>query len=336
MAARAKAEVLAGDVGGTKTHLGLYRVEDGKLVSLRDRVYATRDFRCLEDVAVDFLGGARAIDAACFGVPGPVIGGLSHATNVPWTMEERGVARALGVPGARLINDLEATAYGMLHLEERETAVLQAGAPSAARAPIAVIAAGTGLGESALLPLEGNGWRSVASEGGHADFAPRGREQVELLEFLTGEFDHVSFERVLSGPGLVNIYRFLRSRMPDAEPEWLAAEFARAGDVAAVISEAALAGREPRCIAALRMFIAIYGAEAANLALKFLALGGVYLGGGIAPKILPMLAGAEGGFIGAFLAKGRLGGMLAKIPVRVSLNDGAALVGAAHCAMEML
>ena len=208
MAVRTKAAVLAGDIGGTKTLLGLYRIEGGAPALLREKLYATRDFKTLEEVASDFLSGAWAIDAACFGVPGPIIGGVSHATNVPWTMEERALARALGVPGARLINHLEATAYGMLQLQESEMAVLQRGDPPASRAPIAVIAAGTGLGEAGLVPLEDGRWRSIATEGGHADFAPRGREQIALLEYLSGEFDHVSFERVLSGPGLVNITSF--------------------------------------------------------------------------------------------------------------------------------
>jgi glucokinase len=334
MAVRTKAAVLAGDVGGTKTLLGLFRVEGGAPVLLREKLYATRDFKTLEEVASDFLSGAWAIDAACFGVPGPIIGGVSHATNVPWTMEERALVRALGVPGARLINDLEATAYGMLQLQESETAVLQRGDPPASRAPIAVIAAGTGLGEAGLMPLEDGRWRSVATEGGHADFAPRGREQIELLEYLSGEFDHVSFERVLSGPGLVNIYKFLKARGPDAEPQWLADEFASASDAAAVISEAALKGRDPRCVEALRIFVDVYGAEAANLALKFMALGGVYVGGGIAPKILAALSTGE--FVRAFLAKGRLDKVMVRIPLRVSLNPGAALAGAARCAMEML
>jgi glucokinase len=334
MAVRTKAAVLAGDIGGTKTLLGLYRVEGGAPELLREKHYVTRDFKTLEEVAGDFLSGAWAIDAACFGVPGPIIGGVSHATNVPWTMEERALARALGVPGARLINDLEATAYGMLQLQASEIAVLQRGDPPASRAPIAVIAAGTGLGEAGLVPLEDGRWRSVATEGGHADFAPRGREQIELLEYLSGEFDHVSFERVLSGPGLVNIYKFLKARAPDAEPQWLADELAHAPDAAAVISEAALKGRDPRCDEALRIFTDIYGAEASNLALKFMALGGVYIGGGIAPKILATLG--AGGFVRAFLAKGRLDKVLARIPVRVSLNPAAALIGAARCAMEML
>lgn len=334
MAADIGAVVLGGDVGGTKTHLGLYRVERDAMVALRDHLYPTADFKSLEEVVAGFLGKECAIHAACFGVPGPVIAGLSRPVNVPWIMEESALARSLRAPAVRLINDLEATAYGMLHLPEAETAILQRGQLPAGRAPIAVIAAGTGLGEAGLVPVDGGGWRSVATEGGHADFAPRGREQIELLEFLAGEFDHVSFERVLSGPGLVNVYRFLKVSMPGAEPAWLAEELSRPDAAAAAISKAALAGRDARCVRALEIFAAVYGSESANLALKFLALGGVYVGGGIAPKILPMLAG--GAFMHCFTNKGRLSPMLAKIPVRVSLNETAALIGAAHRAMEML
>jgi glucokinase len=332
-AARDKAQVLAGDIGGTKSLLGLYRVEDRMLAQLRQQHYATRDFATLEEVARDFLGGSR-VDVACFGVPGPIIGGVSHATNVTWTMEEKTLAGALGALTVRLINDLEATAYGMLQLQEKEFAVLQAGEAPPAPAPIVVIAAGTGLGEAGLVPIGDGLWRSIASEGGHADFAPRGREQIELLEYLSAEFDHVSCERVLSGPGLVNIYKFLRARSSKPQPQWLADEMSRATDVAAVISETGLAGRDAQCAEALRIFVEIYGAEASNLALKYMALGGVFVGGGIAPKILSALS--SGAFVRSFRAKGRLDKVLSRIPLRVSLNPGAALVGAARCAMEML
>jgi glucokinase len=335
MATQASATVLAGDIGGTKTSLGLYRVDGGKPIQFRNRTYVTHNYSGLEGVVADFLGAESAINAACFGVPGPVIGGLSHATNVRWTMREAALSSALGTPGVRLINDLEATAYGMLHLEEHEKVVLQRGEAAPTRAPIAIIAAGTGLGEGALVPLGDDRWRAIASEGGHSDFAPRGREQIALLEFLAAEFDHVSVERVLSGQGLINIYRFLKAHMPGDESGWLSQEFASGKDAAAIISEAGLANRDPRCVRALEIMAAIYGAEAANLALKFLALGGVFLGGGIAPKILPMLTGG-GRFMQAFLAKGRFAAVLEKIPVQVSLNQSTALLGAAHCAMEML
>jgi len=220
----------------------------------------------------------------------------------------------------------------MLHLPDAETAVLQRGETPLHRAAIAVIAAGTGLGEAALIPTS-TGWLSIASEGGHCDFAPRGREQAELLAYIAREFGHASFERVCSGPGLINIYGFLKESMSEAEPEWLAAEIAN-GDPAAAISEAALAKRDPRCVRALEILIDIYAAEAANLALKTLAIGGVYLGGGIAPKILSALT--SGRFVQVFKDKGRLAAMLERIPIRVSLNQATALIGAAHCAMNLL
>src|SRR5580692_955438 len=294
--------ILAGDVGGTKTQLGLFEHSAGKLLLVREHRYATIDFDSLEAVCADFLGVTPAVNAACLGVPGPIIDGRAHATNVPWQLSAASLSRALnGVP-VRLLNDL------------------------------AAIAAGTGLGESALV-WEGDKYYAVASEGGHSDFAPHDAEQIEMLRFLAGEFGHVSYERVLSGPGLWNIYRFLRGESGVEEPAWLKAEIT-AGDPSAVVSEAAQAGRDPVCVHALTMFCDIYGSEAANLALKVLALGGVFLGGGIAPKILPMLT--SGVFVKGFLAKGRLNEILKRIEVRVSLNPAAGLLGAAHYAAAML
>jgi glucokinase len=326
------AVILGGDIGGTKTHLALYRVADGKLAPLKDRIYATDEFKSLEDACAHFLAGSDHASAACFGVPGPTIDGRAHATNVPWDMDERRLSRGLsGVP-VRLINDLGATAYGMLQLPDSEFAILQRGASTHRKGNIAVIAAGTGLGEAGLL-LERDGYRVIASEGGHGDFAPLNDEQVELLRFLARELGHVSVERVLSGPGLVNIYRFVAARPDEPEPEWLTARL-KSEDPAAVITEVALARKDSRCVRAHGIFVDIYGAEASNLALKVLAIGGVYLGGGIAPKILPALS--DGRFIRAFLNKGRLEPLLAGIEVRVSLNQSAALIGAAHLAAAML
>ena len=288
--------ILAGDIGGTKSHLGLFRPDGTMLTLLRDRTYTTIEFPNLEAVVTDFLGDVSAVNAACFGVPGPVVDGVSHATNVSWDMRESALAAALGGAATRLINDLEATAYGMLHLNNHEITMLHKGEIRATPATIAVIAAGTGLGESALVATRA-GWYAVATEGGHSDFAPRGRDQIELLEFLAREFgSHVSFERVLSGPGLHNIYLFLVARAAAPAPGWLV-ERMRTEDPSAAISEAALAGNDPSCVRAMEMFVAIYGAEAANLALKYLALGGVYVGGGIAPKILPFLQ--RGDFVDA-------------------------------------
>jgi glucokinase len=324
--------VLAGDIGGTKTHFGLFRAEGNALAPLLDRTYVTHDYPNLETAAAHFLGRRRDVAVACFGVPGPVINGVSHAINVPWDMSEPAIAKSLGGPPTRLINDLEATAYGVIHLPDSEIAELQKGEKHD-RGNIAVIAAGTGLGEAGLIAVRSGGWQAVASEGGHGDFAPRGADQIKLLEWLAREFDHVSFERALSGPGLHNIYRYLAATGTKPEPQWLA-ERMRREDASAVISEAALGGRDPRCVSALETFVAIYGAEAANLALKFLAVGGLYIGGGIAPKILPFIL--RGGFMRAFLDKGRLRSTLERIPVRVSLNADAALIGAAHMAASML
>jgi len=323
--------ILAGDVGGTKTDLGLFKHSAGTLELVREHRYATAKFDSLEAVCVDFVG-AGAVNAACLGVPGPIIDGRAHATNVPWELSSATLSRALkGVP-VRLLNDLAAIAYGMVNLKPSEFVVLHPAENPPAHGNIAVIAAGTGLGESSLV-WEGDKYYAVASEGGHADFAPHDAEQVELLRSLAAEFGHVSYERVLSGPGLWNVYQFLRRESHVEEPAWLSAQIA-AGDASAAVSEAAIAGRDPVCVQALTMFCDIYGSEAANLALKVLALGGVYLGGGIAPKILPMLT--NGTFVRGFLAKGRLNEILKRMEVRVSLNPAAGLLGAAHVAAAML
>jgi glucokinase len=326
--------ILAGDVGGTKTQLGLFKHSAATLELVREHRCATADFDSLEAVCADFLRASAPVNAACIGVPGPIIDGRGHATNVPWQLSNALLSRALnGIP-VRLLNDLAAIAYGMVHLKPSEFAVLHRAEDPPEHGNIAVIAAGTGLGESSLVWEDNEEkYYAVASEGGHSDFAPHGAEQIELLRFLTDEFGHVSYERVLSGPGLWNIYRFLRGESDTEEPSWLKAEIA-GGDPSAAVSEAALAGRDPVCVHALSMFCDIYGSEAANLALKVLALGGVYLGGGIAPKIMPMLTG--GAFVKGFLAKGRLNEILKRIEVRVSLNPATGLLGAAHYAAAML
>jgi glucokinase len=326
------ATILAGDVGGTKIHLGLYNAAGDALSPLADRRYATRDYPNFETVIRDFLGGESRVAAACCGVPGPVYAGVSRPVNIPWEIREQSLSAVLHGAPVRLLNDLEATAWGTLHLTDAETAVLQAGRDRQDPANRVVIAAGTGLGEAGMVRIH-DGWQAVASEGGHADFAPRGEEQEALLRFLGREFDHVSFERLASGPGLHNIYRFVVAQAQGREPDWLAARL-RTEDPSAVVGEVGVTGREPNCARALLLFTAIYGAEAANLALKYLALGGVYVCGGIAPKILPALR--EGGFIRAFLDKGRMRSTLEQIPVRVSLNENVGLIGAAHSAASMI
>jgi glucokinase len=323
--------ILAGDIGATKTHLGLYQVGGSGLTRMLDQIYRTQDFPSLETVLRDFVKDL-AIGVACLGIPGPVMGGSARPTNIAWEIEEQSLSETLCGASTRLVNDLEATAYGMLHLQPSEIVELHKGEERRQPANIAVIAAGTGLGEAGLIAAS-SGWSTVATEGGHCDFAPRGAEQMALLQFLEREFRHVSYEHALSGPGLHNLYRFLLDYLPEPEPEWLQQRMA-AGDASAVIGEVALAGRDLRCVHSLELFTAIYGAEAANLALKFLPFGGLYIGGGIAPKILPFLQ--RGSFMRSFLDKGRLNEILERMPVRISLNEEAALLGAAHLAASMM
>jgi glucokinase len=237
------------------------------------------------------------------------------------------LARELGLERAGLINDLEANAWGIALLEARDVAVLQGGAPDAS-GNAAIISAGTGLGEAGLY-WDGKEHRPFATEGGHTDFAPRNRLESELLEYLLKQFQRVSYERVVSGPGLLNIYRFLRDGGRAEEPPWLA-EAMRQEDPPAVIAQAALDGKSELCVQALDLFVSLYGAEAGNLALKVLATGGVYLGGGIAPRIVQKLR--EPVFLDAFTFKGRMRALLQAMPVRVILNDRVALLGAARYA----
>lgn len=324
--------ILAGDVGGTKTVVALYEARAGGLAPVREARFASADFGALEDILARFLRespGAR-IDAACFGIAGPVIDGRAQTTNLPWKLDERDLERAVGARRVKLLNDLEAAAYGMLELRQDERAVLNPGRAASRPGNAAVVAAGTGLGE-AMLVWDGERHRAVASEGGHADWAPRTDEEIELLLFLRAEFGRVSTERVLAGPGLHNIYRFLRRKSAEAEPDWLRERIA-GGDPSAVVSQTGLEGRDPVCARTLEMFAAIYGAEAGNVALQCVATQ-VFIGGGIAPKILPALQSRA--FLDAFADKGRFRDLLAGIPVAVSLNPRTPLVGAATYATRL-
>ncbi|MBI3328926.1 MAG: glucokinase [Nitrospinae bacterium] len=320
--------ILAGDIGGTKTVIGLFEEVDNRLRSTREDTFPSGSHAALEEIIERFLqGGPRpSLRAACFGVAGPVVEGHCKTINLPWELDEHTLAETLHVPRVKLMNDLEAAAYGMLHLDPTDLCVLQPGVLR--KGNIAVIAAGTGLGE-AMLYWDGALHQPLASEGGHADFAPQTDLEVELLRYLRREVAHVSYERLLSGPGLFNIYRFLRDSGFAPEPAWLGERIAQ-GDPSAVVSQYGLAGEDPLCIKTLDLFTSVYGSEAGNLALKALALGGVYVGGGIAPKILPKLQ--DGTFIRAFNEKGRLAELTRTIPVQVALNPGAPLLGAAHYA----
>ncbi len=326
--------ILAGDIGGTKTVLALYNEEDLHVRQLRDATYVSAAYPSLEAIVALFLAEppARPLRAATFGVAGAVVNGRCRATNLPWVMDERDLARALSVPRVKLLNDLEAAAYGMLHLGPSEYAVLNHADDPQRRGNVAVIAAGTGLGE-AILYWDGRDHHPIASEGGHVDFAPRTDQEIELLRYLRAKFGgHVSYERVLSGPGAYNLYQFLRDSGAGDEPAWLA-ERLRSGDPSAAIAEAGLAGTVPLCVATLELFTSIYGAAAGNLALKCLAVGGVFIGGGIAPKLLPALRHSR--FMDAFADKGRFANLLRNLEVRVALEPRAPLLGAARYALRL-
>lgn len=324
--------ILAGDVGGTKTSFALFERRDGALVLEREATLPSREFPTFEDALARFLddGTRGAIEAACFGVAGPVVNGRCVTTNLPWQLDETTLAASIPARRVRLLNDLEATGYGVLALPPTALEPLQRGA--ARQGNMVLIAAGTGLGE-ALLVWDGQRHLVVASEGGHVDFAPRTDLEMELLRFLRKELGRVSYERVLSGPGLYNVYRFLRDTGGLPEPSWLTERIA-AGDPSAVVSEVGLTGGHPLCVQALDLFVSIYGAEAGNLALKALAVGGVFVGGGIAPRIRAKLA--DGTFLTAFGDKGRFAELMASIPVSLMLEPRAALLGAAHMARGLV
>jgi glucokinase len=326
--------ILGGDVGGTKTNLGLFEAADGRLRLVRSDKLVSAEFPSLAALAQTFLGEhpGAPVEAACFGVPGPVVGNRASTPNLAWEIDGARIVAETGIPRVLLVNDLIATAEGIPLLEEDELAILYRGAPDgpALEGNRVLIAAGTGLG-MALLPRIGTRWVPVPSEGGHADFAPRNEEEIGLLRYLRDRFGRVSIERVVTGPGLLNVYKYLRDSQYAPESPHVRDAISHGQDPARVIGEAALAGRScGLCSKALEMFVAAYGAAAGNLALTGTAIGGVYLGGGIAPKILPRLT--DGLFLQTFLAKGRFVPYLEKIPVRVILNDRAAMLGAAWLA----
>ncbi len=326
--------ILCGDVGGTKTVLALFERDGARLVERQRQVFPSRAHAGLGEILERFLAGRRPlrIEAASFGVAGLVTGGRVEATNLPWVIEAAELAGVVGTPRVELLNDLEATAYGMLELGPDDLVPLNPEARRDPRGHAAVLAPGTGLGQ-AVLVWDGARHRALASEGGHADFAPRSEEQIELLHFLRAELGRVSVERVLSGPGLHNLYRFLRARSAAPEPAELRARLDRE-DPGAVIGELGLAGKDPVCADSVALFASIYGGEAGDLALRVLARGGVYLAGGITPRLLPALR--SGGFLEAFCAKGRFSEQVARFPVLASLEPAAPLLGSArHASLEL-
>jgi glucokinase len=317
--------ILAGDVGGTKVHLALYDFTNGKLKHSRDEKYPAKEYSGLEEIVSDFLGGDQ-VTAACFGVPGPVRDGRLRLTNLPWTLDSRELAADLKISHVFLINDLEANGYGIAELTSEQIYTLAEG-DAGQIGNRALVAAGTGLGEGFLV-WNGRMHVPFPSEGGHADFAPRNEDEIDLLRFLKQKYNgRISFERVVSGMGMTGIYEFLRDVRGVEEPTWLAEKLAEVDDPNSVITETGLAARAEICEKTLDMFVSAYGAEAGNLALKVLSVGGLYVGGGIAPRILEKLK--DGSFIKSFTDKGRLSQLLINMPVRVILESRAALLGAA-------
>ena len=322
--------VLAGDIGGTNTRLAFFQVESQRLHLVSEAVFPSRSYQNLQQIVSEFASSqSYRAEAACFGIAGPVNKGVVQTPNLPWTVVAAAIADEIGLTSIQLLNDLEANAHGIALLSAGDTISINPGSPEPT-GNRAVISAGTGLGEAGLF---WNGQKHVvcASEGGHGDFAPRNDLEVELLCYLERQFQHVSYERVLSGPGLVNIYNFLRDTGRAEEPDWLRLEM-QTSNPAAVISRAALAGKDALCQQALDLFVSIYGAEAGNLGLRFMATAGVFLGGGIAPKIAPRLASAV--FMESFTAKGRMSSLLQAMPVYIITNEKTALLGAALVAAQ--
>lgn len=323
--------ILAGDIGGTNCRLAIFRPGSAGLEAIWRKAYPSREHAGL--VAILRLAREEIdleVDAASFGIAGPVREQKSRATNLPWNVDASELARELALERVGLFNDLEANALGLLGLAEKDLRTLHAGARDA-RGNMALIAAGTGLGEAGLF-FDGREHRPWACEGGHAGFSPSSEFDVELWRFLAARHgSHVSWERVLSGPGIAALYEFVLATERAQAPAWLAERYGHA-DKSAVVTEAALAGQDERCLRVLEHFVRLFAVEASNLALKVLASGGVYLGGGIAPRIQSLLE--RPAFLETFFAKGRMRPLLEDMPIRIILEPDTALLGAArHAAL---
>ena len=324
-----KKMVLAGDIGGTKTHLALFEKGEPRQ-SLISAKFKSAHYENLNQIIKEFMKNNEfdGIECACFGIAGPIQGRICKATNLPWIVDADLISKELDISQVFLINDLEATAYGINCLNKDEFFSLNEGKVSKGNG--ALIAAGTGLGEAGLF-WDGKVLTPFACEGGHCSFAPENELEIKLLIYLRKQYEHVSYERVLSGPGLYHLYRFVIDEKLEKEKESVKKAFETI-DPPKVITEMGMKSACPACMRALDLFVSIYGGEAANLALKMLAVGGVFIGGGIAPKILNELR--EGSFMKRFIQKGRFTSLLLGIPVKVLLNENTALLGAAYYARE--
>jgi len=318
-------KVLAGDVGGTKTSLAVFEVDGTALEVLALEKYPSQQFGSLDEIVRQFVEAqGQRYDWGSFGISGPVRNGRAETTNLPWLVDAKRLSDEIGFRKVWLMNDLEANAWGISALEEKDFCVLSEGNPDSG-GNASIISAGTGLGQAGLF-WNGKQHRPFASEGGHSDFAPNSDLEIALLQYLKRTRHHISWERVVSGMGLVNIYKFLHDYRNAETPAWLAEEM-KAGDQAAAISKAAHDNRCPVCAETLELFVHLYGVEAGNHALKIMSTAGVYLGGGIAPKNLDLFR--QGTFLRSFWSKGRMEPLMRDMPVKVILNDRTALYGPA-------
>ena len=326
--------ILAGDIGGTKVNLALYELENNELKVVAQEQFVSRDYEKFSYIVEAFKESSSMpkIEAACFGIAGPIINERCRTTNLPWDIKAADLKEQLDTSSVKLLNDLESTAYGMLYLKEEEFVSLNATGRKT-KGNIAVIAAGTGLGE-AILFWDGKQYHPIGTEGGHTDFAPISSQQDELLTWLRKRYPgHVSYERIVSGAGIYIIYEFLSETGFAPEPQAML-NIKEGEDKSAMVSQCALNQKDPLCLESLRLFAEIYAAEAGNLALKSMSLGGVYIGGGIAPKIMPIIESEY--FLNAYASKGRFEEMLRGVEVKVSLNQETALLGSARYAYDKL
>ena len=327
--------LLAGDIGGTKTVLAIFSTETStaSLHPLHMQTFPSGQFGSLEAIITQFLQDQQTkIEAASFGVAGPVVNGRSQITNLPWIIDAGIIQQTFQMEKVILLNDLESIANAVPHLQADDVATINEGKPEPGGA-IAVIAPGTGLGEAFLI-WDGKRYQAHPSEGGHASFSPTTPDQCRLLAFLEQKYKHVSFERVCSGKGIPNLYAFWRHGGRFTEPDWLRDEIQQAADPTPVIVEAGLAKTADICTATVQMFVDILASEASNMALKVLATGGVFIGGGIPPRLLNLLQTEH--FIATFAEKGRFTNLLRGMPLQVICNPQTALLGAAWAGLDLL
>src|SRR5271169_1805225 len=319
--------ILVGDIGATRTRLAAFETEGNRLQVVVGKTYVSQDYGGLAEILPQFIRGEGiAVHSACFGVAGPVRAGKSKISNLPWTIDSRELARQLKLNSVGLLNDLEAYAYGIDALDSKDFITISEGSEDA-EGNRAVISARTGLGMAGLY-WDGFRHHPFACEGGHADFAPTNDLQIELLSYLQKKFGRISCERILSGPGIKNIYDFLRDAYKAEEPEWLRTQMSAAPDPPALISRTALEGKAAICDQALSIFVSVFGAQTGNCALNFMSTGGIFIGGSIAAKIVPKMKDPV--FLESFLDKGRMETILKDIPVKIVAGDDCGMIGAAR------